>query len=141
MLYLKISKMSSAIHYSFHLEESAAMTDKELKKLRRSDLLEMLLTVTQENDQLREELVKARSQLQERNLAISEAGSMAEAALRLNGVFDAAEAACKQYEENIRSRCDKMEQETRKKCEAYILAAKKHAARIIQAGTADGESK
>lgn len=117
------------------------MTDKELKGLRRSDLLEILLTVSRENDQLREELEQTRKQLQERNLAISEAGSMAEAVLRLNGVFDAAEAACKQYEENIRSRCDKMEQDTRKKCEAILLAVKKQAARVIQTDTTGRDDK
>jgi hypothetical protein len=133
--------MPIGLYYSFPREESTTMTDKELKNLRRSDLLEMLLTVSRENDQLREELEQTRKQLQERNLAISEAGSMAEAVLRLNGVFDAAEAACKQYEENIRSRCDKMEQDTRKKCEAILLAVKKQAARVIQTDTTGRDDK
>lgn len=113
------------------------MTEKELKRLRRSDLLEILLAISRENDQLREELEQTRAQLEERNLAISQSGTLAEAALRLNCVFSAADAACKQYEENMRIRCEEMEQQTREKCEAILLAANEQAAQVIQASTTD----
>lgn len=114
------------------------MTDKELKRLRRS-LLEILLATSRENDQLREELEQTRAQLQERNLAVSQSGTMAEAALLLNRVFDAADAACKQYEENVRIRCDEMEQQTRKKCETILLAAQKQAAQNPETATDEDE--
>ena len=85
------------------------MTAKELKRLRRSDLLEMLLDLSKENQALRQELAKARQQLQDRTIRIQESGSLAEAALRLNGVFEAAQAACQQYEENLRLRCQELD--------------------------------
>jgi hypothetical protein len=88
------------------------MTAKELKRLRRSDLLEMLLELSKENQALRQELAKARQQLQDRTIRIQESGSLAEAALRLNGVFEAAQAACQQYEENLRLRCQELDNQT-----------------------------
>ncbi len=87
------------------------MTAKELKRLRRSDLLEMLLELSKENQALRQELAKAHQQLQDRTILIQESGSLAEAALRLNGVFEAAQAACQQYEENLRMRCQKLDEQ------------------------------
>lgn len=77
------------------------MTEKELRRLGRSELLEMLIAQTTENDQLKIRLEQAEAQLQNRRIAIDKAGSLAEAALSLNGVFQAAEAAAQQYLENI----------------------------------------
>ena len=77
------------------------MTDKELRRLSRSELLEMLIAQTEENDRLKIRLEQAEAQLRDRRIAIDKAGSLAEAALALNGVFQAAEAAAQQYLENI----------------------------------------
>lgn len=77
------------------------MTDKEFKKLSRSELLELLLEERKENEELRAELKKMKRQLNNRRIKIKNAGSIAEAALQLNGVFEAAEAAALQYLENI----------------------------------------
>lgn len=77
------------------------MTDKELRRLSRSELLEMLIAQTEENSQLKIRLEQAEAQLRDRKIAINNAGSLAEAALSLNGVFQAAEAAAQQYLENI----------------------------------------
>lgn len=79
------------------------MTDKELRKLSRSELLEMLIAVTDENEKLKSRLEQAENRLQDRSIAIDQAGSIAEAALMLNGVFQAAEDAAQQYLENIRN--------------------------------------
>lgn len=80
------------------------MTDKQLKKLRRVELLEMLLEQTKENDRLREENAQLRSRLESRDIAVQEAGSIAEAALRLNGIFEAAQQAADQYLYNLQSK-------------------------------------
>ena len=77
------------------------MTDKELQKLSRSELLEMLIAQTEENDRLKRQLNEAEARLKDRQIAIENSGSIAEAALSLNGVFEAAEKAAKQYLENI----------------------------------------
>lgn len=80
------------------------MTEKELKRLSRSELLEMLIGQMEENEKLKIELEQAREQVNSRQIAIDRAGSIAEAALALNGVFDAAQAAAAQYLENIQDR-------------------------------------
>ena len=75
------------------------MTDKDLKRLRRDELLEMLIAQSKRTDQLQAELDAA---LASRAIVLEEAGSIAEAGLRINGVFEAAQAAAEQYLENIR---------------------------------------
>lgn len=78
------------------------MTDRELKKLSRVELLELLLAESKENDRLRAQLKEANKKLKSREILIKDSGSIAEAALKLNGVFEAAERAAEQYLENIR---------------------------------------
>ncbi len=78
------------------------MTERELRKMSRTELLELLLNERRENEVLREKLKKALTALSDRQIALTEAGSIAEAALRINGVFEAAQAAADQYLENVR---------------------------------------
>jgi len=78
------------------------MTEKELKKLNRKQLLELLLEQTKRADRLEKQLRIARAKLAKRTIDESEAGSIAEAALRLNKVFEAAQAAADQYVENVK---------------------------------------
>lgn len=83
-------------------EVGGYLTDKELQKLSRIDLLELLLEKSKENEKLQEELEQVKAKLAEREIKIEKAGSIAEAALALNGVFEAAQAAADQYLENLR---------------------------------------
>lgn len=76
----------------------------------------MLLDLTKENELLRERNDELEAQLQDRMLIISEAGTLAEAALRLNGVFKVAQDACDQYTYNMQLHCQRMEEETKAKC-------------------------
>ena len=77
------------------------MTDKELRRLSRSELLEMLIVQMKENAALQSRLELAEARLNDRQIAVEKAGTLAEASLSLNGVFQAAEAAAQQYLENI----------------------------------------
>lgn len=79
------------------------MTNKELRKMSRSELLEILIAQMEENENLRKQLEAATDELESRKLAVHKAGSLAEAALQLNGIFEAAEAAAEQYLDNVRS--------------------------------------
>ena len=83
------------------------MTDKELRRLSRSELLEMLIAQTEENNRLRIRLEQAEAQLQDRRITIDKAGSLAEAALQLNHVFEDADRAAQQYLKNIRRMAEK----------------------------------
>lgn len=73
------------------------MTDKELQRLRRSELLEILLAQQKQIDSLKKELAEANEQLAERKIIMARSGSIAEAALKLNGIFEAAQQAADQY--------------------------------------------
>ncbi len=85
------------------------MTDKELKRMSRAELLQLLITQVEENQSLQTRLEAAETQLKDRSLAVSETGTMAEAALSLNGVFQAADAAAQQYLDNIRQMQERQE--------------------------------
>lgn len=106
------------------------MTEKDLKKLSRTDLLQMLIVQSEELHTVKEQLQQAEARLAERDIAIANAGSIAEASLALNGVFAAAQAACDQYTENIKKSdalCRRMEAETRLRCEKMLESAKRSA--------------
>lgn len=82
------------------------MTEKDLKKLNRKQLLELLLEQTRRADMLEKQLKSTEARLNDRVILESEAGSIAEAALKLNGVFEAAQAAADQYLESIKHIAD-----------------------------------
>ncbi len=82
------------------------MTDKELKKLKRAQLLEMLIEQSKEVASLKKQLQEANEKLENRQIIIENSGSIAEAALHLNGVFEAAQNAAEQYLENIKHQSD-----------------------------------
>ena len=109
------------------------MTDSELKNLSRAELLELLISVTKENDALRAEVAELETKLEDRTIKIDRAGSIAEAALRLNGVFEAAEAAAGQYLASIRQHevvYDKMDRAAQARAAQILSEAKKKAAQI-----------
>jgi len=82
------------------------MTNKELKKLSRTDLLKMLIAQSKEMEALKKQLKEANEMLEDRRIMIENSGSIAEAALQLNGVFEAAQKAAAQYLENIQLKSD-----------------------------------
>ena len=104
------------------------MTDKELKRLSRSELLEMLIAQMKENEALQSRLELAEAQLNDRQIAMEKAGTLAEASLSLNGVFEAAEAAAQQYLENI----ERMSGQQETICRDMQAEAEAKAAEIVR---------
>lgn len=80
------------------------MTEKDLKKMSRAELLEIMVAQGKEIDRLKAELEDVKGQLEDKKIRIEESGSIAEAALKLNGIFEAAQKAADQYLENIRQK-------------------------------------
>jgi len=78
------------------------MKRRELKKLSRLDLLKLLLQAAEENERLRFELRQAQEQLDSRRIELEHAGSIAQAALQVSYIFDAAQMAADVYLENVR---------------------------------------
>lgn len=76
---------------------------KELRKLKRAELLEIMLAQSEEIDRLRKELAQKDAQLADRTIAIKESGSIAEASLKLTKVFEEAQKAADLYLANVRA--------------------------------------
>lgn len=85
-----------------------AETKKELSKLRRSEIVELLYTIMEENEALRAENEKLEAKLNERRLELSECGSIAEAALKLSGIFEAAQTAADTYLKSIKFQAERL---------------------------------
>lgn len=90
------------------------MTDRELRKLSRAEMLEMLLMQSKSMEELQNRLVQVERRLKEQTPRIQKAGSIAEASLRLGGVFEAAQRSADLYLSNIK----KLEEEARQRVEA-----------------------
>ena len=110
------------------------MTDKVLKKLSRAELLEMLLLQTREVDRLKEKVAQLEERLQQRQLQQESAGNIAQAALQVSGIFEAAQTAADLYLENITAleskieeKCRLLEEKTEEKCKAYVRNAERDA--------------
>ena len=89
--------------------------EKELGKLNRAELLELLISQIKENEalikadklqkkeysEMLNKLNETNDKLKNRDIIIENSGSIAEAALKINDVFLSAERAAQQYVENI----------------------------------------
>ena len=108
--------------------------ERELRRLNRRALLEIMLNqareldvLKKERDDLIKELDETKAALKRRDIDIDEAGSIAVAALQINGIFEVAQAASQQYIDNIKrlsdrqeAICAKRDEESRSKSEALL---------------------
>ena len=124
------------------------MTGNDAKKLKRAELLELLIEQTEENQRLTKAVKKLEEQLAQRVILMEEAGSIAEAALGLSKVFEQAQDAADRYLESVRQKeeearkllqqteqscqqqlektqiqCEEMERQTRIQCEKRLAEA------------------
>lgn len=75
-----------------------------MRKLKRVELLEILTEQSREIDRLKKRLKETEKKLHAKEIRIEESGSIAEAALRLNHIFEDAQRAADQYVENVQRR-------------------------------------
>lgn len=73
------------------------MTDREVRKLGKLQLLQIIRNQEIELLELQEKVDELQRQLDDRRLIMEHAGSIAEAALQINGVMEAAQRAADQY--------------------------------------------
>lgn len=76
----------------------------DLLKLKKKDLLEIMLRQSEEIDELRAQVADLQAKLDDRNFQFNRIGSIAEASLAVTNIFQEAEKAAKLYLENIRSK-------------------------------------
>jgi hypothetical protein len=98
--------------------EDVFMDDRDLRKLSRQELLEILLEITAENEALKEENIKLRKKLKSKAMMIEKAGNLAEASLKISAVFERAQLAADIYLRNIRQ----MEEQLKRK-QAFLDGA------------------
>lgn len=87
---------------------------KDLKKLKRSDLFELLVSQAKEIELLQARVNDLEVKLERREINLSEAGSIAEAALAISKVFDEAQAAANVYLNNVKRLAGASEEDSEK---------------------------
>lgn len=111
LLQLLLDQGRDAAEYKARLEEtSLALTEAEetVERLKnklneKDELIEKLKGRLDEKDaQIKQQSEEMEAWLTSRRIELEEAGSIAEAALRLNDIFDAAQRAANQYIYNLR---------------------------------------
>lgn len=103
------------------------MTDKEFRKLKRGDLIAIIYEYQKKQEELVKEIGELRAQLESKNLKISKAGSIAEAVVGLDLLFETAQKTADDYIEQVRLANEEAEQ----KAAEIIKQAEKEAAEIV----------
>ncbi len=99
------------------------MTDKEFRRLSRPELIDIIFELQQQLEQHKSEIQQLKQAVEKKELDISNAGSLAEAVVSINGVMEAAQAAADQYILSVKA--------TNENAEKTLAAAKAEAARIV----------
>lgn len=89
------------------------MKDKRLRRIKKKELLELLLEQAKRIEELELELEKTKEELNSKRIIIEESGSLAEASLMLNKIFETAQQTADQYLFNVKEKCKIMENDTK----------------------------
>ena len=109
------------------------MTDKEFKRLSRSQLIEIIYQFQIKEEELTKENQTLKAALDDKRLRISQAGNIAEAALQVNNVMQSAQNAAQQYLDEIRA----LQAETEEACQTIREKAAEEAAALIEQAKTD----
>ena len=111
------------------------MTDKEFKRLSRSQLIEIIYQLQLKQEELTADNEKMSKALADKRLRVSKAGNIAEAAHEIHNVMQAAQDAATHYLEEIQIRANNEYQrilkEARDKAAAIIEKAQQEADEIV----------
>ena len=111
------------------------MTDKEFKRLSRAQLIEIIYQLQLKQDELTAENEKLSQALADKRLRVNKVGNIAEAALEIHNVMQAAQDAAAHYLEEIQIRANNEYQRILKEIQekaAIIEKAQLEAAAIIE---------
>ena len=103
------------------------MTEKELKKLNRYQLLELLLMQTERADDLQQRLDDLVRMVRTKKLHKAELGSIAMESIQVAGVFEAAQKAADLYLEAARQQANEILQDAHRQADEIIAQAEKKA--------------
>ena len=111
------------------------MTDKEFKRLSRSQLIDIIYQLQLKQEELTADNEKLSKALADKRLRVSKAGNIADAALGIHNVMQAAQDAAAHYVEEIQIRVDeeyqRILQKANNKAAAIIEEAQQAAAEIV----------
>jgi cell division septum initiation protein DivIVA len=111
------------------------MTDKEFKRLSRSQLIDIIYQFQLRQTELEEDNRKLAAELGDKRLRLEKAGNIADAALAVHNVLQSAQDAAEHYTEEIMTRLSEERQKildaARAEADRIIAGAKDEAARII----------
>ena len=108
------------------------MTDKELKRLNRYQLLELLIMQTRRADELQAQLDQARQELENRKIQMKDIGSIAEASAQMTGLLEAAQNTADLFLDAAKQRIAEMEQEKTLEVSRILANAREEAAWILE---------
>ena len=118
------------------------MTDKEFKRLNRSQLIEIIYQFQIKVEELTESNRNLQAALDDKRLRIDQAGNIAQAALEMNNVMQAAQNAAQQYLDEIRAlrgeteeACRSLRETAAAEAEAILAQARAEAAAITEAAS------
>jgi cell division septum initiation protein DivIVA len=103
------------------------MTDKEFKRLNRSQLIEIIYQFQLQVEELTARNTELENELADRRLRLSNVGNIAEAALEINDCFRSAQNAAEQYLEEVKAIRDEAEAQRQQ----ILKDARKEASAII----------
>lgn len=109
------------------------MISKELKRLSRRELVDIIYQLKKNEQEMQEEIESLKTELQDKRIRISTAGSIADAAISVTNLFSTAQMTADLYLREISC----MKENTEKECEKKIEDAEKKVKKIL----ADGEKK
>ena len=109
------------------------MISKELKRLSRRELVDIIYQLKKNEQEMQEEIEFIKNELQDKRIRISTAGSIADAAMSVTNVFSAAQMTADLYLREISC----MREDTEKECAKKVEEAEKKVRDIL----ADGEKK
>lgn len=115
---------------------------KEMKKLSRAELLDIIYEMKKNEEELKNDLRNAQEELKKREIVIEKSGSIAEASLALNGVFEAAQQAADAYIQSVKSQYENMEaknNEAETERQQIINEAEATGHKIVKAAEAEGD--
>lgn len=117
------------------------MTEKELKKLSRLQLLELLVIQGEENEKLKARLEDLETEQVLKTEEISNLGSVAEAAVQISGVLNAAQLTADTYLLSAKKRANLIIKKANEKADEIIRNAEDIAKRIYLNETVEKEAK
>lgn len=106
------------------------MINKDLKKLNRRELVDIIYQMKKNEQQMQEEIAALQEALQDKRIKLTSAGSIAEAATEITQIFSTAQTTADLYLHEIAC----MKAETEEKCAKMIENARKQVSDILANG-------